>query len=53
MSKYLKSQPLLQNVAENEKGKKVYQTPILKEHGSAKDITLQTFFGTFSPPASD
>ncbi len=33
--------------------KQPYQTPVLKEHGNAKDITLQTFFGTFSPPASD
>lgn len=33
--------------------KKSYQTPVLKEHGSAKDVTLQTFFGTFSPPASN
>lgn len=33
--------------------KRPYETPLLKEHGSAKDITLQTFFGTFSPPASD
>ena len=33
--------------------KQPYQTPVLKEHGHAKDVTLQTFFGTFSPPASD
>ncbi len=33
--------------------KQPYVTPVLKEHGHAKDVTLQTFFGTFSPPASD
>ncbi len=33
--------------------KQPYETPVFKEHGSAKSITLQTFFGTFSPPASD
>jgi hypothetical protein len=27
-----------------------YKSPVLKEHGNAKDVTLQTFFGTFSPP---
>lgn len=29
--------------------KQPYETPILKEHGNAKEVTLQTFFGTFSP----
>jgi hypothetical protein len=27
-----------------------YKSPVLKEHGNVKDVTLQTFFGTFSPP---
>ena len=31
------------------KDKQPYETPILKEHGNAKEVTLQTFFGTFSP----
>jgi hypothetical protein len=29
--------------------KRPYTPPELKEHGSAKDVTLQTFFGSFSP----
>ena len=29
--------------------KRPYETPVLKEHGNAKEVTLQTFFGTFSP----
>ena len=29
--------------------KRPYAPPELKEHGSAKDVTLQTFFGSFSP----
>ena len=38
--------------SDHNEAKRFYQTPILKEHGSAQDITLQTFFGTFSPPAN-
>jgi len=30
--------------------KQAYETPVLKEHGSVEEVTLQTFFGTFSPP---
>lgn len=26
-----------------------YKKPELKEHGSVEEVTLQTFFGTFSP----
>ena len=29
--------------------KQPYETPVLKEHGNAREVTLQTFFGTFSP----
>jgi hypothetical protein len=29
--------------------KQVYAAPELKEHGHVEDVTLQTFFGTFSP----
>ena len=28
-----------------------YTPPKLQEHGNVEDVTLQTFFGTFSPPA--
>ena len=28
-----------------------YTTPELKEHGKVEEVTLQTFFGTFSPPS--
>lgn len=29
--------------------KRAYTAPKLKEHGSVQDVTLQTFFGSFSP----
>ena len=29
--------------------KRPYTTPELVEHGSAAEVTLQTFFGSFSP----
>lgn len=29
--------------------KRAYTAPELKEHGSVQDVTLQTFFGSFSP----
>ena len=29
--------------------KRAYTAPELKEHGSAAEVTLQTFFGSFSP----
>lgn len=29
--------------------KRVYAAPELKEHGSVQEVTLQTFFGSFSP----
>jgi hypothetical protein len=29
--------------------KRAYSAPELKEHGSVQDVTLQTFFGSFSP----
>ena len=29
--------------------KRPYTPPELKEHGSAAEVTLQTFFGSFSP----
>ncbi len=32
--------------------KKDYVAPKLQEHGNVEEVTLQTFFGTFSPPAS-
>ena len=28
-----------------------YTPPKLQEHGNVENVTLQTFFGTFSPPA--
>ena len=51
MDKQQTPQPSAQSDDQVKKGKKSYQTPVLKEHGHAKDVTLQTFFGTFSPPA--
>lgn len=29
--------------------KRAYTAPELKEHGSVQEVTLQTFFGSFSP----
>ena len=29
--------------------KRAYAAPELKEHGSVQEVTLQTFFGSFSP----
>ena len=29
--------------------KRAYSAPKLKEHGSVQEVTLQTFFGSFSP----
>ena len=48
MKKQNKSLSLDENQRSNET-KKVYEPPVLKEHGDAKEVTLQTFFGTFSP----
>ena len=36
---------------ENKEEKQTYSKPVLKEHGNVEDITLQGFFGSFSPPA--
>jgi len=33
----------------NVQEKRAYSAPELKEHGSVQDVTLQTFFGSFSP----
>lgn len=33
----------------NVQEKRAYTAPELKEHGSVQDVTLQTFFGSFSP----
>ena len=41
------------NEQQRQTDKHPYRTPILKEHGHAKEVTLQTFFGTFSPASSD
>ena len=30
--------------------KESYNKPILKEHGNVEEVTLQGFFGSFSPP---
>ncbi len=35
--------------ASNTEQKQPYTKPELKEHGSAAEVTLQTFFGSFSP----
>ncbi len=34
-----------------EKAKLDYEAPKLIEHGNVEEVTLQTFFGTFSPPS--
>jgi hypothetical protein len=33
----------------DEQEKRAYTAPELKEHGSVQEVTLQTFFGSFSP----
>ena len=33
----------------NVQEQRTYTAPELKEHGSVQDVTLQTFFGSFSP----
>lgn len=40
--------PQAENVRETQE-KRPYTAPELKEHGSAQEVTLQTFFGSFSP----
>ena len=37
------------DVSKLEQEKRPYTSPELKEHGSAAEVTLQTFFGSFSP----
>lgn len=37
------------DAASTEPQKQPYVKPELKEHGSAAEVTLQTFFGSFSP----
>ena len=51
MKKQRTPQPAKQVTGQPQEAKQPYQTPTLKEHGHVKDVTLQTFFGTFSPPA--
>jgi hypothetical protein len=41
-----------QEVQEKLDSKLEYSPPKLQEHGNVEEVTLQTFFGTFSPPPS-
>ena len=38
--------------AQSKQEKLEYTPPKLEEHGNVEEVTLQTFFGTFSPPAA-